>query len=237
MRRLLPLAAAAALLAGCGGGQAAESTAPPTTVAAADPGRDALAAFVAAAREGNAGAMWRLLSADTRRRLGPTAARFRRGAASELYEGLGSFRRYRLVVSERITPEFGVVAIEGMRRVEGGQELSVYAAPLRLEGRRWKVELGGPIQVRPIGPDPGAREDAVAQIAAAVRGPAGAGTAVMWLDGQTLSPEVRGTASNVTMFANFQVALEPGRHTVVVFASGKRDASATAWAFTVRPER
>ncbi len=73
----------------------------------------------------------------------------------------------------------------------------------------------------------------MAQIAAAVDGVGGSGTAVMYLDGQTLTPEVRATASNSTMFANFDSGLDPGRHTVVVFATANRDASATSWAFTV----
>jgi hypothetical protein len=138
------------------------------------------------------------------------------------------------VVSERVTPEFGVVAIDGSRVVEGRRERSTYAVALRLEGERWKVELGGPVKVRPIGPDPGAREPVVAQVAAAVEGPGGTGTAVMYVDGQTVSPEVRGTSTNSTLFADFDPALDPGRHTVVVFASDGREAAATAWAFTVK---
>ena len=35
------------------------------------------------------------------------------------------------------------------------------------------------------------------------------------------------------MFASFDTALDPGRHTVVVFASDGREAAATGWAFTV----
>lgn len=239
MKRRLLVGGAALLLAGCGGSgeSSSNTTAPATTVIAADPGRRTIAVFVAAARSGNAASLWSLLSTDARRRLGPTVGRFRDGVARELHEGLGSFGAYEVVVSERITPEFGVVAIEGLRTVEGQRERGIYAVALRLEGKQWKVELGGPVHVRPIGPDPGAREPIVAQIAAAVSGRAGeggaAGTAVMYLDGQTLNPEVRGTASNVTLFANLDPPLDPGRHTVVVFASGARDASATAWAFTV----
>jgi hypothetical protein len=54
----------------------------------------------------------------------------------------------------------------------------------------------------------------------------------MDVDGGTVNPQVRGTATNSTLFANFEPALGPGRHTVVVFAADGRDASATAWAFT-----
>ena len=85
--------------------------------------------------------------------------------------------------------------------------------------------------------DPDAREPVVAQIAAAVQGPGGAGTAVMYLDGQVVNPEVRGTSANSTLFANFDPALDPGRRTVVLFASDDREASATAWAFTVEKKK
>lgn len=174
-----------------------------------------------------------MLSTSARERLGPSLARFRTHAAVPLIERIGAFERFRTIVSERITPEFGVVAIDGSRLVEGARERSVYALALRLEGTQWKVELGSPVIVRPIGPDPGARETVVAQVAAAVEGPGGAGTAVMYVDGQTENPQVRGTASNSTLFANFEPALDPGRHTVVVFADDGREASVTAWAFTV----
>lgn len=236
VRRASLLLLGVALAAGCGG-EKHPTTAPvtpaPVTTRSADPGRDAIEAFVAAARKGQVAALWGMLSTSARERLGPSLARFRTHAAVPLIERIGAFERFRTIVSERITPEFGVVAIDGSRLVEGAHERSVYALALRLEGTQWKVELGSPVIVRPIGPDPGARETVVAQVAAAVEGPGGAGTAVMYVDGETENPQVRGTASNSTLFANFEPALDPGRHTVVVFADDGREASATAWAFTV----
>ncbi len=238
MRSALALAAVVAMLAaGCGGRKSAgaSSTDAPgtTTTAPADPGRDAIEAFVSAARAGHSQALWRMLSTSSRQRLGPTLAGFREHAAAEFAEGVGSFRRFRVVVSERITPELGVVAIDGTRAAEGSKGRDLYAAALRLEGAAWKLELGGPVKVRPIGPDPGARERVVGQVAAAVEGPAGSGTAVMYLDGQPTNPKVAGTVSNSTLYANFEPPLNRGRHTVVVFASSGREASAIAWAFTV----
>jgi hypothetical protein len=240
MRRITLLALAALLLAGCGGGKSAQTTtnelppAPPTTTAAsADPGKDAIDAFVAAAHAGRADAMWGMLSTDSKRRLGPSLARFRAGGAKRLAEDVGSFGHHEVIVSERITPEFGVVAIDGSRVVEGKRVRDVYAAALRLEGEKWKLELGGPVQVRAVGPDPGAHEDVVAQIAAAVSGEGGAGTAVIYVDGAAENPKVYGTASNSTLVVNFDPALDPGRHTVVVFGNVGRDASATGWWFTV----
>jgi hypothetical protein len=239
--RSLRLAAAAVsaatLAAGCGGGEAATTPSEPSTVSATappalDPGREALQAFVFAAREDRVEGMWRLLSTVSRQRLGPTLSAFRKETAHALRKEVG-FARFRVAVSERITPELGVVALDGTRVTSGARERSVYAAVLRLEGSRWKLELGGPVRIRPIGPDPGARERVVAQVAAAVEGPGGNGTAVMYVDGQTVSPTVAGTARDATLYANLEPGLGPGRHTVVVFASDGREASAAAWSFRV----
>ena len=219
-------------VSGCGGTSTVTATMeePTTTTVPADPGRAVVDALWLAARQGNAEALWALLSTSSKERLGPTLKDFRKGLAAELKAGLGAFTSIRPIVSERITPEFGVVAIDGRR--DGKR--AVYAVALRIEGTSWKVELGGPVKIRPIGPDPGARETVVAQVAAAVEGPGGTGTALMYVDGQTQTNlQTRGTSSNATLFANFEPALDPGRHTVVVFASDGREASATAWAFTV----
>lgn len=236
-RLLLSLIGAVAL-AGCGGGGSGKQTggltlaSPTTATSAADPGRQAIDAFAAAARAGRADALWSMLSTPTRQRLGPLA-RFRTHAAVELAEGVGGFGRFDVIVSERITPEFGVVAIDGSRIVEGRRERSVFATALRLEGNVWKIELRGPVHVRPIGPDPGAHEDVVAQVAAAVSGQGGNGTAVVYVDGAAESPRVYGTATTSTVVVNFEPALDRGRHTVVVFGSVGRQAAATGWWFTV----
>ena len=192
----------------------------------------ALDAFVSAAKAGRTDAMWSMLSAVSKRRLGPTLARFRSRGAARLAEDVGSFGRYKVIVSERITPEFGVVAIDGPRIVEGRSVRDVYAAALRLEGEQWKLELGGPVDVRAVGPDPGAHERVVAQIAAAVSGKGGGGTAVVYVDGLTENPKVYGTPSNSTLVVNYEPALDRGRHTVVLFGAVVRDASATGWWFT-----
>jgi hypothetical protein len=217
------------VLAACGGGG---DKAQPTTIrlqpAPADPGKAAVEAALAAAAAGKIDQLWGMLSTRSRQRLGPTLGRFRSGAGRELADRLGSLRNAKVIVSERITPEFGMVAVDGRRN----GKRAVHAVPLRLEGTGWKLELGSPVKIRPIGPLPGKHEPVVAQIAAAVTGPGGSGTAVMYLDGHTENPKVAGTSSNATLYANFDPALEPGRHTVVVFASDGGDAGATAWDFT-----
>ena len=215
-------------LAACGGGDKAQPTTIRLQPAPADPGKAAVEAALAAAAAGKTDQLWGMLSTRSRQRLGPTLGRFRSGAGRELADRLGSLRNAKVIVSERITPELGIVAVDGRRN---GRR-AVDAVPLRLEGTGWKLELGSPVKIRPIGPLPGKHEPVVAQIAAAVTGPGGSGTAVMYLDGHTENPKVAGTSSNATLYANFDPALDPGRHTVVVFASDGGDAGATAWDFT-----
>jgi hypothetical protein len=231
---------AVALLAGCGGKSATTTTndfpprptLPTPTTTSPDPGKDAIDAFVAAARHGDVDALWGALSTRSKHRLGPTITRFRQRAAKRLSEEVGSFGDYKVIVSERITPEFGVVAIDGSHVVNGKRLRDVYAAALRLEGPKWKLELNGPVRVRPIGPDPGAHEQVVAQVAAAVSGRGGAGSAVFYVDGLTENPKIYGTQRNSTLVVNYDPALDPGRHTAVVFGSVGDDASATGWWFT-----
>ena len=217
-------------LAACGdGGDKAQ----PTTIrlqpaTPADPGKAAFEAALAAAASGKTDELWAMLSSRSKQRLGPTLRRFEAGAGGNLVRSLGSLRDPKVIISERITPEFGVVAVDGRRN---GRR-SVYAVPLRLEGTNWRLELGSPVKVRAIGPLPGKHEPVVAQVAAAVTGPGGSGTAVMYLDGHTENPKVAGTSSNSTLYANFDPPLDPGRHTVVVFASDGGDAGTTAWDFT-----
>lgn len=232
MRRATLALLAVLALAGCGGGGKATQTTvetvqlPTTTTTSGDPGKDAVDALVAAAKAGDTGAIWGMLSTSAKKRLGPTAGEFRSGAGGELADSLGGLGDYSVIVSERLTPEFGVVAIDN------GKE--VYAVPLRLEGERWKLELGGPVRVRVLGPQPGAVEEVVAQIGAAIEGPGGDVNVVLYLDGASEQPQVRGTGATATVFANFEPGLDPGRHTVVVAATENREAGATAWVFTVR---
>lgn len=216
-------------LAACGdGGDKAQPTTIRLQPAPADPGKAAFETALAAAAAGKTDELWAMLSSRSKQRLGPTLRRFEAAAGGDLVRSLGSLRDPKVIVSERITPEFGVVAVDGRRN---GRR-SVYAVPLRLEGTNWRLELGSPVKVRAIGPLPGKHEPVVAQVAAAVTGPGGSGTAVMYLDGHTENPKVVGTSSNSTLYANFDPPLDPGRHTVVIFASDGGDAGATAWDFT-----
>jgi hypothetical protein len=228
VRRLFPLVLVLVLAACSGGGDKAQPTTIRLEPTPADPGKAAVEAALTAAAAGKTDEFWGMLSSRSKQRLGPTLRRFEAGAGAQLVRSLGSLRYPKAIVSERITPEFGVVAVDGRRN----GKRSVYAVPLRLEGTKWRLELGSPVKVRALGPLPGKHEPVVAQVAAAVTGPGGSGTAVMYLDGHTENPKVAGTSSNSTLYANFEPPLDSGRHTVVVFASDGGDAGATAWDFT-----
>src|SRR5256885_5842908 len=145
-RAALATIAVAALVTGCGGKSKPQSIQPPikTAPAGPDPGKQAVDAFVAAAGHGDAKALWALLSAPTRARLGPFS-RFRSATAVELAEGAGSFARgtYKEIVSERVTDRFGVVAIAGFRTAEGAREYATYGTALRLEAGPRRGGAGG----------------------------------------------------------------------------------------------
>ena len=111
-------------LAGCGDKKQAETT------PVADPGRDVMEAFVAAAADDDAEGAWELLSGPAQRRAGPTLEDFERDEFPELKQELAPFAEDPLPVevSEKIDDVFGVVALSRGK--------DAYATPLRLEGRR-----------------------------------------------------------------------------------------------------
>ncbi len=204
--------------AGCGAASKRPAAVPK------DPGAAVLRAAVAASSQHRDAALWDLLSLQARRRLGPTFADFHRGAAIALRRRLALFSPgYRVVVSERLTGAFGVVGIT--RR---GQ---AFAAALRRSAGRWKLELGGPVTVRALGPRPGSRQAEVHQIAGAVDLARGSGYATMWLDGLPLDTKIARLGFKLTMYVNLPSRVSRGSHTVVAFASAGGEASALAWRF------
>ncbi len=209
MRRLLAGLLLAVALAGCGG-----------TKKPADPGRDVLGGFLRAVAERDTAEMRRLLSPQSTKRF--TDAQL--AVLSRRLEGLtGDFR---VVVSERITDTFGLVAVAAGPRV--------YGAALRKTGDDWGLELDGPVQITPLGPRPGARETGVGQVAAELHHAPGAGVALLYLDGQSLADtRIYRSGDEATIFANLDVLAAPGRHTVTAFASAGSNASARAWTFVV----
>ena len=194
-------------LAGCGGARARSRRPRPrrrplrTTTTSGDPGKDAIEAFVAAAR---AGQHRRDVGDCSRReheeRLGPTLARVReRCRRTSSPTSVGGFAALQ---GDRLGAAHARVRRRRDRRRR--REAAVYAAPLRLEGERWKVELGGPVVVRPIGPDPGCARARGRADRGRGRGP-GRGRRRRHVPrrARPSSPQVRGTASNSTLFANF----------------------------------
>lgn len=210
MRRLALIALAVACLAGCG-----SSDEP------ADPGRETLGAFLHAASEGNTTLMRGLLSL-------PSSGRTRDAQLSRLAARLRALAgRYTVIVSERITDDFGVAAVVGPS--------GAYAAALRREGDSWRLELNGPLNVIPLGPDPGSRDLVVQQIAVEVNGGSGGGDALLYLDGLVIpQTKVFSAASSFTAFANLPARVVAGRHSVVAFAHRGGNATANAWTFSVR---
>ena len=207
-RVTLPLALVALALAGCGGQESTTSTsAPPTTIAEPPQPEQVVRDFLAQPSLD-------LLSPESVPRVSLERLRTR-------YAGLEG---YRIVVSRRITEEFGVVGIRKGTRAE--------AFALRLVGDDWRIELDAPLEILRPGPDPGSRERVVAQIAVELKKLRGDAVAVMWLDRQTLDPVIYGGATSATVYMNLDPPVEPGLHSVVVFASSGREADATAWTFT-----
>ena len=153
----------------------------------ADPGRVAIEAFAAAARAGDARAMWALLSTSSRQRARADArGAFGRGPCRGA--ATGSSAPSRGLHGGRLRAGHAGVRRRRDRRARAHGKRDGLRRCAAARGRRsWKVELGGPVGVRPLGPRPGAREDVSSpRSAPRSRARAARGTAVMYLDGQTV---------------------------------------------------
>ena len=253
-RLVLLAVAAACLLAGCSAGgddarnEASPPPAPPADTAppppppppdplSGDAAEAVLVRFIAAAGDGDAAGMWELLSRPTKKRLGPTERRFAAGEAGELERVVGSFARldaFHLILAEPLNAEWGIAAIEGRREVEGEQRFGAYAAALRAESGRWKLELGGDIRLRPLGPDPGDVKEAHPLLAVEISSGARVLEGGLWLDGAAFPAEGGGSdARHFTIFGEPMEALTRGRHSVVAFGMAGKTAAAVAWTFSV----
>ena len=214
----------------------AGATEPPESVVAPPPG-PTLEEFVAAARAGDADAMWALLSAPTQERLGPTAAEFRRGQGRRLQTSLGSFieGRSAVFVDEQVSANFAVAALGGRQTIRGKERRGAFAAALRYEDGDWRLELGGPVKLEALVPDPGEVENENAQLAAGVAADAAILEGGLWLDGDAVAGESGGTDDrHITFYSDPVTDLERGPHAAVAFASTADDASALAWLFSVK---
>jgi hypothetical protein len=250
---LLPVVVLATLVAACSSGDEPEpssapppttatetgssgATTPPESVVAPPPG-PTLEEFVAAARAGDTDAMWALLSAPSRERLGPTVARFRRGQARRLRTTLGSFIEGRSAVflNEQVSADFAVAAFGGLQTIRGKERRGAFAAALRYEDGDWRLEFGGPVKLEALVPDPGDVENENSQVAAGVAADAAILEGGLWLDGEAVAGESGGTDDrHITFYSDLVTDLEKGPHAAVAFASTADDASALAWLFSVR---
>lgn len=183
--------------------------------------------FVRAAARGRARAAWALLSPGSRRRYGPTFSRFRADGFRRLRRRARPFRgSFDVVLAGRITERWGLAA------ATAGE--ATFGSALRIDRRRWTVELGGPIRVEAVRPEPGERVTTRTQIAAEVKAGARIEEAGLWLDGRALPARGGGLEPDaLTMFAE-SGDLAPGRHSAVAFTSTARNAVALAWTFTAR---
>jgi hypothetical protein len=231
-------ALAAALAAGCGGSEADEPApvsldGEPVGSAAPEPGQTVLR-FVQAARRGDALGMWTLLSKATHASFGPSLRQFSRGTAPELAENFEDFRQARVALSRVLGERWAVGAVVGRYETDEDEpEPAAYAAALRREDGRWRLELGGVVIAR-LEPDPleevGRRPE--------LRAEAEAGREIdrmlVWLDGRPVAvrPE-RKLPFTAEIQGVPERPLEPGDHAMVVFAETRDTAGALAWPFEV----
>jgi hypothetical protein len=171
--------------------------------AAAAPIRPAVAfeQLLAAAKAGNAAAVWSGLSAATRARyLSPSG--FAKSQAGVALTAVARAPHISLV--DQRYPGGG--ALEAVKTSAG-----VYGAALRVGGR-WKLQLEPDVLVQPLSPAPGAVNGQVFQVAAQAMLPDPVDTGALYLDGKPLA--TRGGAMNggrtVTLYANLPKGVAKG---------------------------
>ena len=207
--------------------------------AAPSPG-DAIRSFVEAAGKGNTARMWSLLSRQTQRRYGPDLARFRKGTAVELTEGVGAFARsggYKVRLSDALSASWAIAVVAGRRSVEGQTEDGAYGVALRGDGAAWKLELGGPVGLRILGPHAGeVIAHPVPQTAVEAKAPSAIEGAILYADGQAIDARSGGLSSRaVTFFGNATAVKAKGVHFAAAIAVTATEGSAVAWAFRLVP--
>jgi hypothetical protein len=181
--------------------------------------------------------MWMFLSERSRRQLGPSLDRFRgRSAARLRHEARPFGSRARIAFSQ---PLGGGVAVAAVA-VGAGKRREVYAVPLRFARGAWHVEVGDPLRIRILFPDPGASVESptpglVAEIDA--RAPIVDGE--LWLDGHPFDFKSGGrTNRRITMYGHATpAAAPPGYHFAIAFAQAGYSVAAVAWTFSSHPYR
>lgn len=236
--RPVPLLLAVAVLAaaGCGGSASTQRQSTATGPAARNDPAATLERFAEAARERNVGALWQLLSLRTRARLGPTLTDFHRraGGVERLAGGFTIKDGYATILSEPLGGGSAVAAV-GRSARRGSSGPDAFATALRFERGAWRVELGGPLRLRPLLPEPGKTiRTSFPQVALEIRSRTPIAEGGLWLDGVAFSAESGGVNNRwVTIWGRTGVPPEPGEHFVVGFARAGHAGAAVAWSFTV----
>jgi hypothetical protein len=236
IRVAVGIALLSCLLAGCSGDDPESATTTATQTTSTTTGSttsqllgpdETFARFLRAASRRDVARTWALLSPGSRRRLGPTLPAFRADGSRTLARETRGFRDgFRVVVAGRIAERWGLAAAT--------KGAAAYGSALRLDRRRWTVELGGPVRIESVRPEPGERVSGRTQIAAEVKARAAIEDAGLWLNGSALPARGGGlTPKALTMFAD-SGHLASGRHSAVAFAATAGGAAVLAWTFTSR---
>jgi hypothetical protein len=215
---------AAALAAGCGGSERL----PTILLEPEGPGADreaglAVLRFVQAAQSGDRERMHALMSADTRATFGP-------GTGRELADELAGFGKARIVLGQALDEGWAVGAVAGSNE-EG--EPAAWAAALRLENDRWRVELGGVFFTR-MRPAPLEEADRRPEIRVEAQAGGDVDELRAWIGGKPLRAYAfRRQPFTREIWGRLRTALPEGQHTLVAFASAGETAGAFAWPFEV----
>ena len=132
-----------------------------------------------------------------------------------------------------------VAAITGRRQVEGQTEDGAYGVALRGDRGTWKLELGGPVRQRILGPHAGEVVTYVGpQTAVEAKAPTAIEGAIFYADGKPVDARSGGLNSRaVTFFGNATAGKAKGVHFAAALAVTATEGSAVAWAFRLDPKR
>lgn len=236
------LASAVAVLAGAAllvaGGAAAASAAPQ---AAATPG-GVLTAFVQAAGRNDARAMWSLLSSQTQKRLGPDLAAFTRLNAPGFHDAVGAFTHdgsFTVRLSQKLSAQWAIAVITGQRIVQSNPQAGAFGVALRGEGATWKLELGGPIALRILGPKEGEIvRQPEPQMAVEAKAKAEILGGLLYADGAAVKASAGGTdPRTLTFFGPAPTIKSTGVHYGAAIVATRTDAAAVAWTFGFVPTK
>jgi hypothetical protein len=221
VKRALVLAVAVLALAGCsfGGDSESDGKAP----------AKALRTFMTAVSEDDVDAMWEQMSSAARVRHNGNRDVFRRKGVPELHKQIPRGTQVpeadKFVVFEAGGWTVSAAALETLE--------TAYAAPLRREDGRWKVDPGGKSLRLVAGPPhPGSAVADSARVDFSVYSRARDLDASLWLDEREQELRGVGGPAFTRYWAEPPEGVAPGAHFAVAFAQGNGQGAAIAWTFT-----